>query len=41
MRGWDVQDARGVEVATYAGLYGEYIAPICKLGSVNNRELIY
>lgn len=23
MRGWDLQDARGVEVATYADLYGE------------------
>lgn len=22
-RGWDLQDARGVEVATYADLYGE------------------
>lgn len=23
VRGWDLQDARGVEVATYADLYGE------------------
>lgn len=42
MRGWDLQDARGVEVATYADLYGECTTPILQIGQTptNNDRVL-